>query len=138
MFERDLFFNINALARAVNRVWEEAFKEVDLSPAHGYLLRVVLKQPGITQKKIAQELDLAPSTVTRFIDALCERRFIKRQPGEVDARETVIFPTAAGNKLNQKLENISNQAFQNMRKQLGAGDYDKLVKDIRNVKGKVG
>ena len=33
MFERCLYFNINALARAVNQRWEKAYQAIGLSPA---------------------------------------------------------------------------------------------------------
>jgi hypothetical protein len=39
MFDRCLYFNVNALARVVNKKWAEGFEQFDLSPAHGYMLR---------------------------------------------------------------------------------------------------
>ena len=70
MFDRCLYFNVNTLARLVNKKWTQAFVQYDLSPAHGYMLRAVLAQPGISQKQLANELKLAKSTITRFVDAL--------------------------------------------------------------------
>ena len=58
MFERCLYFNLNALTRRVNKIWGQAFQALGLSPSHAYLLRVVLATPGMTQQEIAAELGL--------------------------------------------------------------------------------
>jgi DNA-binding MarR family transcriptional regulator len=75
MFERCLYFNVNSLARKLNARWEQAFAPFNLPPSHGYLLRVVLENPGLTQQKIAEELRLNKSTVTRFISALEKKNY---------------------------------------------------------------
>lgn len=59
MFERCLYFNTQNLARTVNRIWTEEFKQYELSPAHAYLLRLVLTEPGLLQREIAANLGLS-------------------------------------------------------------------------------
>ncbi|VAW65860.1 hypothetical protein MNBD_GAMMA08-1659, partial [hydrothermal vent metagenome] len=78
MFEKCIYFNSNALTRQINKIWDDAFKPFGLSPSHAYVLRLVLDQPGISMKQIAEELELAPSTVTRFIDSLINKKFLTR------------------------------------------------------------
>lgn len=125
---------MNALTRNINKVWDIAFKKHGLSPAHGYLLRVVLSNPGITQKDIADELLLDPSTVTRFIDALSARGMIERQPSKDNARESTIFPTAQGKALQEELEETGQNLYKSMRKTLGARRFDSFVKELRAVR----
>ena len=131
MYERCLYFNANALVRSLNRIWDEAFKQLGLSPAHGYLLRLVLEQPGMSQKAIAQELGLAPSTVTRFVDALANRKLLKRSKGEGDGRELTVNATAKGEALREQLEQTGNTLYQRMREQLGEERFDHLVGELR-------
>ena len=75
MFEKCLYFNSNALARSVTRIWTEAYKQFDLSPPHAFLVRVVLSTPGILPREIAEKLSLSRSTVTRFLDSLEKKDF---------------------------------------------------------------
>jgi len=79
MFEKCIYFNSNALVRQINKIWDDAFKPFGLSPSHAYVLRLVLNTPGLSMKQIAEDLELAPSTVTRFVDNLIHKRkkFIK-------------------------------------------------------------
>ncbi len=60
MFEQCLYFNLNALTRRINRMWNDAFASMELSPAHAYLLRLVLDEPGLSPKQIG---DVALCTV---------------------------------------------------------------------------
>lgn len=133
MFERCLYFNINALTRAVNQRWENAYQAVGLSPAHAYLLRLVLSSPGITQKQLAAELRLAPSTITRFIDALVTRGLLQRQASGGDAREWAIQPSDAARTLHSDLERIGQELFQSLRDTLGETHCSELVGDLRRT-----
>lgn len=133
MFDRCLYFNLNVLTRTVNRIWEETFQRLGLPPSHAYLLRLVLGEPGITQKHVAQALGLAPSTVTRFVDALAAKGLLERGPNAADARESALYPTAAGQALEAELDATGQALFQRMRSTLGAKRFDQLVTTLREA-----
>ncbi len=134
MFTRCIYFNLNTLTRNINKLWDEAFKRHGLSPAHGYLLRAVLANPGMSQKELADELLLDPSTITRFIDALSTRRLVERRPSKDNARESTVVPTARGKALHKELEQTGNELYKDMRKTLGARRFDNFVKELRAVR----
>lgn len=134
MFERCLYFNANALARTVNRIWEDAFRELDLSPAHAYLLRLVLETPGVSHKAIAIELRLGKSTVTRFVDALQEKGLLRRsRQGISDNREQNVFPTKKAAQMHKALEAKGEALYAQMRKRLGDAELKKLVDSLREA-----
>lgn len=134
MFERCLYFNVNALARTVNRVWEEAYAEYGLSPAHAYMLRLVCAQPGLTQKQITEHLRLEKSTVTRFINSMVNKEYIKRESSDTDAREQVIYPTKKALSLQQKLEKTGAELYKKMQKTLTKSQLVQLVGDLREAR----
>jgi len=134
MFERCLYFNINALTRAVNRIWDEAFAEFDLSPSHAYLLRLTLSDPGLTPKQIGLELKLEKSTITRFLDALEKKGFIKRKQSlSDDAREQGIYPTKKSEKIALRLEEKGDALYQKMIKSIGKSELTSLVSQLRKT-----
>lgn len=130
MFDRCLYFNLNAMARMVNKVWEEAFQKLGLSPSHAYLLRAVLAQPGMLQKDIAQELTLSPATVTRFIDAMAAQGLVERKVTG-DGREARIYATKRACGLHRGLEKTGQTLYAKMRTKLGVNKFDSLVKSLR-------
>lgn len=134
MFERCLYFNVNALARAVNRIWNEAFKELELSPAHAYLLRLVLASPGISHKAIATELRLEKSTVTRFVDSLQEKGLVMRsRQGVEDNREQRVFPSEKAKGLQEALEATGDALYKMMLSRLGDTEMKTLVAQLRET-----
>ena len=138
MFERCLYFNINALTRAVNRIWSDAFSQFDLSPSHAYLLRLVLSQPGLPPKQIAVELKLEKSTVTRFIDALEQKGFLSRKKGSSgDSREQGIYPTNKAKKIAEQLDAKGDELYQKIVTSLGKGALTTLVQQLRNTEQRI-
>jgi len=137
MFEKCIYFNSNALVRQINRIWDEAFKPLGLSPAHAYVLRVVLERPGIGMKEIAEELELAPSTVTRFVDSLINKSLLKRKSDGSDRRGTKIYPTAAAKKIHQQLEDTGKKLYKKMNKIIGKQAFADTVNNMREIQGKL-
>lgn len=139
MFERCLYFNVNALARSVNQIWEEAFSVYDLSPSHAYLLRLVLSTPGLTPGQISQELKLEKSTVSRFLKSLENKGMLIRKTGiSDDARELGIFPTQRAKKMAADLEETGNRLYQKMLDQLGKTRLTSLVGELKNTERSIG
>jgi DNA-binding MarR family transcriptional regulator len=139
MFERCLYFNTQALARRVNKIWSEAFRKYGLSPAHGYLLRLICQQPGMVQKQIAAELKLEKSTVTRCIDVLESEGLLKRnKAAQTDQREQGIYPTRKGEKLGRELDAAGEALYKKMLKSVGEEELKTLVGLLREAEGKLG
>lgn len=134
MFERCLYFNINALTRKVNQVWKEAFDTVGLSPSHAYLLRLVLMEPGLPQHTIAEIMNLEKSTITRFINKMeSEGYIIRKVPKTRNTSEQVIYPTQKAKQLHSQLEKIGDELYDNMLSTIGNDEMKLLVKDLRKV-----
>jgi len=130
MFERCLYFNVNALARRVNAIWEEAFAEFDLSPSHAYLLRLLLEQPGLTQTQITRELKLEKSTVTRFVTVLENKKLVTK---EKIGREVLTYPTARAKTLQQRLNIKGDELYRKMIDSLGKSKMTELVSSLRKT-----
>jgi DNA-binding MarR family transcriptional regulator len=137
MFDRCLYFNVNTLARIVNKKWAEGFEQFKLSPAHGYMLRVVLSNPGISQRQLADELRLEKSTITRFVDSLQKQKFVLRKKISSDAREQSIFPTAKAKKIHAALEELGENLYQAMASNIGAKNLKLLVAQLRETSSKI-
>jgi len=88
-----LYFTAGALSRSISRLADAAFAPTGLSPSHAFVLMLAAEQPGIGPGELAARLALAPSTVTRFVDALVLRGLLTRT---ALGRAMQIAPTPAG------------------------------------------
>lgn len=74
-----LFFSTTKLARELGKIAEEAFSKTGMSPSHAVLLYIVNLKGEIQQKEIGELLHLTPSTITRLIDKLERKGYVKKQ-----------------------------------------------------------
>lgn len=134
MFEECLYFNSNALARTVTRIWTDKYRQFDLSPPHAFLLRVVLAKSGMLPRELAEELNLTRSTITRFLDSLETRGFLIRKATENDGREVQVYPTAKAKKIQTELNEAGQELTQLMGKIVGKNELSEIVSNIREIK----
>lgn len=131
MFEECLYFNSNALARTVTRIWTEAYKPFKLSPPHAFLLRVVLAKPGLMPTELAKELSLSPSTITRFLDSLEERGYLIRKMTGQDGRELKIYPAKPALAIHQKLDQTGKRLSKLMNEMFGQKILSQTIAKLR-------
>lgn len=91
-----LLFSANALARAITTIGDEEFGRVGLSYSHAYLLCEVIDQPGVTPTQLSETLFLTPSTITRLVEKLEQKRLVRR---ESEGKKTLVYPTEEGEAL---------------------------------------
>ena len=129
-----LYFTTNALARKVEKLALESWKPVDLSPSHAYLLMMVLEEPGTQPGCIANHLQLSPSTVTRLIEKLEERKLVIRT---TEGKQTNVYPSAAAKKLLPTLKACSNHFYNIYSAILGKQESCQLITNMALVADKI-
>lgn len=120
-----LFFTANSLARDVTRMGEEAFAGIGMTPSYAFLLMLAAESPGISQKELAQRMNMAPSTVSRFIDALVKRQLLRK---EGQGRLTLIHPTEKGLQLQEHIQAAWKSLYERYSNVLGRKNGDALTR----------
>jgi DNA-binding MarR family transcriptional regulator len=72
--------------------------ELDLTPAHAGVLRIVGQNPGLSQQALADRLGAAPSRVVKLVDELEAKGLVQRRRSGTDRRtyELYVGEAAAG------------------------------------------
>jgi len=129
-----LYFTANSLARAITRMADDEFRPTGLSPSHAFLMMLVNDNPGIGQKELCEQLHLAPSTVTRFVDALVYRGFLTRR---TDGKAAKVCATDAGAKLHKPIEDAWTNLHRRYARILGLENSDRLTAMIDDASRKL-
>lgn len=111
-----LFFTANSLARDITRIGEEEFAGIGMTPSYAFLLMLAAQSPGISQKDISKEMNMAASTVSRFIDALVKKGLLRK---EGKGRITFIHPTEKGILLQESIREVWTNLYERYSKVLG-------------------
>lgn len=122
-----LYFTANSLARVITRMADESFRLTGLSPSHAFLLMLVNENPGIGPKEMSGYLQLAPSTVTRFVDVLVGRGLLERR---LDGKNVGLFPTQNGLLLQPSITEAWHTLHQKYSEILGIVEGEALATTI--------
>jgi MarR family transcriptional regulator, organic hydroperoxide resistance regulator len=133
-FNKCLYFSAGALARKVEKLAVESWKKLDLSPSHAYLLLTVLDEPGIQPGTLAAEMQLSPSTITRFIEKLEEKKLLIRT---TEGKLTNVYPTPKGKELQPKMKACMGDFFKKYSDILGAEESSRMVQNINKLTDKL-
>ncbi len=129
-----LFFTANSLARVITRMGEEEFAGIGMTPSYAFLLTLVIDSPGISQKELANALNMAPSTVSRFVDTLHKRSLIEKK---VEGRNTYIEATAKGEALKSPISEAWLGLYERYSDILGKEQGDMLTRLAADASNKL-
>lgn len=85
-FERDLLFLLHDVARLLRVDADKRARLHGMTRAQWGILIWLERQPGISQKELAELLEVEPITVARLIDRLEVRGMVERRPDARDRR----------------------------------------------------
>ncbi|MBO9570801.1 MAG: winged helix-turn-helix transcriptional regulator [Chitinophagaceae bacterium] len=129
-----LYFTTNALARKTEKLAQQSWKKVNLSPSHGYLLMLALENPGIQPGMISDHLQLTPSTVTRLIEKLEQNKLLVRI---TEGKTSSVYPTSKAKALMPKMMECVQEFSENYNQLLGKEEAEKMVQRIGKMADKI-
>ncbi|SFC69234.1 MarR family transcriptional regulator [Bacillus sp. UNCCL81] len=122
-FSDCLYFTANHLARLMNKMAEEEFAPLGISPNYAFLLMAVYEQPNISQSELSNILHIAPSTTTRFVDKLEVKKLVERKS---DGKLTLVNLTDKGIKIQEDIKVCWKNLYKRYSEILG----DDVAKNI--------
>ena len=105
-FERDLLFLLHDVARLVRVDADKRARAHGMTRAQWGILIWLDRQPGISQKELAELLEVEPITVARLVDRLEGRGMVERRP---DPRDRRIWRLHLSHPAHQVLLEINEQ-----------------------------
>lgn len=95
---------------------------------------MAIEEPGIQPSSLADNLQLTPSTVSRLLAKLEQRKFIVRTTA---GKLTNVYPTPKAKELYPKLKECRNEFYVNYVALIGKEESTKLVQSISRVADKL-
>ena len=92
----ELLAAVGAVRRVARRAVRGSAEAGALPPARSELLRLAARRPGIGVAEAAQELRLAPNSVSTMVSQLAADGLLNRGRAEADGRSVMLTVTDAG------------------------------------------
>ena len=139
-FKLDEFlpFKLNTTAEIITRDFAEmCTAKLNLSRSQWRILVLLEQHQLLTAKQICELTNMEKVMVSRAVKELEERKLIKRKVNKSDKRSLFLELTAKGKKSIEKLMPAVADWQKDMKKKLGARNYNQLVSMLDDVKSKL-
>ncbi|WP_410573786.1 MarR family winged helix-turn-helix transcriptional regulator [Amycolatopsis sp. cmx-4-61] len=90
-------------------------------------LRVVVDLTPVTMGRVARELALNPSSVTRACDRLVALKLLEKAPNPLNRRETLLAPAAAGRQLVDRVDRDRRRVLAGVLGRLDPGTREAAI-----------
>ena len=87
---------LRRILRATELYTRDLAHSAGLTPAQLRVLQIVGGKDSVTPKKLAGQMGVTQATVTAVVDRLVARDLVRREPSELDRRQTNIVITGPG------------------------------------------
>ncbi|MFO7844999.1 MAG: MarR family transcriptional regulator [Balneolaceae bacterium] len=107
---------VNSFSRNLTTFFDDQLEDFGLATSYVELMILMKENDKISQKEVAEELSLAPSTITRFVDKLQKKGLVEKTRS---GREVSILLTADGLDAADAMHEAYLAAVENLRQLVG-------------------
>ena len=105
----------------------------DLPPFHHNLLIEICESPGLSQDRLARQMCLNKSTVTRRLTYLEDHGYVMRTPGTSDKRVLLVAPTEKALALLPDLQRLNEEWSEALTEELTDTELDNLLSTLERL-----
>jgi DNA-binding MarR family transcriptional regulator len=118
-------------------VFEDACKDVGLTPAQFGVLTVLQAHPGLGQSSLARALGFDKVTVLRVLRGLQSRGLVTRGPAEDNRRNMCVTLTADGIDILRRAQKPAEKAYRRLMAPLDRGQQEQLLELLQLLTGEL-
>ena len=104
---RALSLKLTVTARQMHKKFDHSVAAIGITRSQWTLVAVAARRPGITQREVAEVLEISEASAGRLVDRLCTDGMIVRQPKEDDRRAHAIYLTDSADELLKKINRVA-------------------------------
>jgi DNA-binding MarR family transcriptional regulator len=131
-------FTLSSLGYSVSRRFQATLAPLGLEPREFALLRTIAPQQGASQQAIGEQLQIPPSRMVAFVDALEQRGLVERRANPADRRARALYLTDKGRKLLNRAFALATDLEAQLCSGLSASERENLLDALRRVGAQLG
>ncbi|MFT4164952.1 MAG: MarR family transcriptional regulator [Microlunatus sp.] len=130
---RRIAFLLAQLGADASAAFEEALAPLGITASEAGLLRLVGRNPGISQKVASEQLGVGPSRVVAVLDRLERAGHVERRRSETDRRSHEVHLTPDGERLLAALRPVAEAHEAAFTQGLDEEDLDRLAASLVTI-----
>ena len=122
------------VTRLLRRVFDRRATELQLTRAQWRALSRIHRQPGQSQKQLAEELELEPLAIGRVIDRLQAAGFVERRADPADRRCWRLFPASRSAEVMAGMKRLANGLHAEVLSDVTPAELDTAMRVLERVR----
>ena len=131
-------FNVSSIGYAVGRRFHQVLAPLELEPREFALLRAVAAAEGQSQQAIGERLQIPPSRMVAFVDALERRGLLERRNNPHDRRTRALHLTEDGRELLARAFVLADALERDICAQLTTAEREQLLALLARLSEQLG
>ncbi len=131
-------FLLSQVGAYASQQFGKLLKEIDISPSHAGILRIVSLSEKISQKELADRLSILPSRLVVLIDELENKKLIERRNDPADRRSHMLHLSENGYKILKSLSIIAKTHSDQLGSGLTAEERNFLASILQKIAAQQG
>jgi MarR family transcriptional regulator, transcriptional regulator for hemolysin len=131
--DRSLGYLLVDAVRLMRKDFYDRAKGLKLTPALARLLYYVHRAPGSRQAELAARLEVTPVTLSRMLDRLAQRGYVRRAADSADRRAFRVFVDRAGEPLVGRMDQIVALTAARATRGLSERDRTALLRQLQRI-----
>lgn len=124
--KRDLTRKLTVVARHLRNRFDQSVTKLGVTRSQWTLIAVVANRPGLTQRTIAEILEISEAAAGRLIDRLCAEDLLERKARSDDRRAYSVYVTDAAAPYLETLGGIARRNEEETFSGLSEGQLEQL------------
>ena len=123
---REVGLKLHVLARMLRNHFDRQLSNLNVTRSQWQMIAVVGRSPGVTQRTIAEALEISEASAGRLIDRLCAEGLLERRERDDDRRARAVYLTPRSEPLIAKLTDVARESEQHIFKGFSDDDLERL------------
>ena len=136
--KRDIGLRLNVLARQLRNRFDRQVSSLNVTRSQWTMIVVVARNPGATQRVIAEALEMSEASAGRLIDRLCADGLLERQERYDDRRARAVYLTKAAEPVLDKLGELAREGEKSVFRGFSDEELDALKGFLDRIYKNVG
>jgi MarR family transcriptional regulator, transcriptional regulator for hemolysin len=128
-----LFDEMSAFNRKLRAFFDAAVREEGLTLARARALFAIARSGPLTQKDLAEELEIETPTLVRVLDGMEKQDLIQRREDATDRRAKRIDMTPAGRETFQRVHALAGELRGQIADEISAEDIETALSVVRRL-----
>ena len=120
--------------RTVRRHFDRRARALGFTQAQWRALLRLDSNPGISQARLADSLDMQPISLARILERMASANLIERRPDPVDRRVVQLYLTPEATPILKVLREISDEVRAIATKGLSVEEQSKVISSLRQMR----